>query len=41
MFIIHTNEVFKGKENKKETRIIVDTNLNLNYSISIVKYDKK
>ena len=42
MFITHTNEVFKSKDNKKrkENRVILKTNLNLNHSISIVEYEK-
>ena len=40
MFITHTNEVYKSKDNKKkENRIIPDTNLSLNYHISIVKHE--
>ena len=40
MFITHTNEVYKPKIKKKENRIILETNLNLNYSISIAEYEE-
>ena len=33
-------EFIKTKITKKENRIIIGTNLNLNYSISIVEYEK-
>ena len=37
MFITHKNEAYKSKI---ENRIILETNLNLNYNISIVEYEK-
>ena len=41
LFITHTTEVYKSTDNKKtENRIILEMNLNLNYSVSIVEYEK-
>ena len=40
MSITHTNEIYKSKDNKKRKYNNTETNLNLNYSISTVDYEK-